>query len=220
MGPNSLHAKSFIEYHHLYNVIGFAVNEQYKAVDVFENLPVFTLENLYNEVGSSNIKVFVSLLWNHLNRDRRNMYEFCKSKGYQMANLISPLSVIRSEITGDNMWIQDFAVIQNGCVLGSNIAMMQSTVIGTRCHIGSHCFFGAHSIVGGGSSVGEQTFVGFNATVFDGTRIGSKCIVGACTVVKRNMPDCSKIITSSDFTIKQYAEDEVENKLMFSKNKR
>ncbi|MBR1666838.1 MAG: acetyltransferase [Bacteroidaceae bacterium] len=214
-------ALSFVQSHNLYKVIGFAVNGQYKDRSEFCDLPVYTLENLNEEVDSDDFCVFVALLWNHLNADRRNVYNYCKQKNYEMVNLISPLAVIRSEITGDNCWIHDHVVIQNSTKLGSNIAIMQGTLIGADAIVGSHCFFGAHSILAGGCTVGEQSFIGLHATVFDDTHIGRKCIVGACTAVKRNMPDFSKYVTSSDnFVIKEYTENEIENKLVFSKNVR
>ena len=98
---------------------------------------------------------------------------------------------------------------------------MAQSLIGANCHIEPHCFFAAKSLLGGGSCVGEQSFIGFSSIVFDDTKIGKKCIVGACTAVKRNMPDYSKYITSSDnIVIKQYDEAEIESKLVFSKNKR
>ena len=221
IGANARLAFSFIKTHNLYNVIGFAVNEKYKDRESFMGYPVYSLENLKEEVDCVVFELFISLLWNHLNKDRRNLYDFCKEKGYVLANLISPLSVVRSEITGDNMWIQDHVVIQNDCRLGSNIAIMQGSLIGADCNIGSHCFFGAHSVFGGGSTLGEQSFVGLHATIFDDTHIGKKCIIGACTAVKRNMPDFSKYITSSDnIVIKEYDEEVIEEKLVFTKNKR
>ena len=76
-------------------------------------------------------------------------------------------------------------------------------------------------MIGGGSSIGEQSFVGLNATIFDCTEIGKKCLIGACAVVKRNMPDFSKCATSSSsMVIKQYGENEIEEKLVASKNVR
>lgn len=214
-------AYSFISYHHLFEVIGFAVNNQFKKEDFFCDLPVYSLEHLNEELKGQEYKVFVALLWNHLNADRKRLYLYCKNNGYQMANLISPLAVVRSEITGDNIWIHDHVVIQNDTELASNIAIMQGSLIGAGCKVGSHCFFGAHSILAGGCSIGEQSFVGLHATVFDDTHIGKKCIIGACTAVKRNMPDFSKYVTASDnINIKQYTADEIENKLVFSKNVR
>ena len=214
-------AYSFVKFHKLFDVIGFAVNEQYKSTGEFCGLPVYSLENLNNELEKGSFSVFVALLWNHLNADRRHVYEFCRQKGYKLANLISPLAVVRSAVDGDNCWIHDHVVIQNGTKLGSDIAIMQGTLIGADAVVESHCFFGAHSILAGGCTIGEQSFVGLHATVFDDTHIGKKCIIGACTAVKRNMPDFSKYVTVSDnIKIKEYLEDEIENKLVFSKNVR
>ncbi len=214
-------AYSFVKSHNLYDVIGFAVNESYKDKDEFCGLPVYTLENLKEDLQGEDFCVFVAVLWNHLNADRRKLYDYCKEHNLEMANLISPLAVIRSEIKGDNCWIHDHVVIQNDTKMGSDIAIMQGTLIGANADVGSHCFFAAHAIFGGGSSIGEQSFVGLHSTIFDCTQIGRKCIIGACTAVKRNMPNFSKYSTPSDnIIIKQYKEDEIENKLMFSKNVR
>lgn len=215
------HVFNFVKFYNLFNVVGFAVNERYKTCSKYHNLPVFSLENLEEEYGSGNFCVFVALLWNHLNRDRKELYNYCKSKNWEMVNLISPTAIIRGNILGDNCWIHDSVIIQNDAELESNISIMAQTLIGANTHICSHCFFGAKSLLGGGSFVGEQTFVGINSVIFDDTRIGDKCIIGACTAVKRNMPNFSRYITSSDnFIINQYTEEEVENKLIFNKNVR
>lgn len=221
LGTNARHVYEFVNYYRLYDVIGFAVNCAYKTTDSFYNLPVYTLENLTEECGRNDFVVFVALLWNHLNRDRKQLYDYCKSKGYKMVNLISPKAVIRGKLLGDNCWIHDFVIIQNDAKLESDIAIMAYSLIGADTIVSSHCFFGARSVLGGGSSIGEQSFVGINATIFDDTKIGKKCIIGACTSVKRNMLDFSRYVTKSeDIVVKQYSEDEIEEKLVFSKNVR
>lgn len=221
LSTNARHAYEFIKMYNLYEVIGFAVNERYKEIDSFYDLPVYSLETLKDDLKGCDYKIFIALLWNHLNADRRHIYEYCEKEGYKFANLISPNAIIRGNIVGNNCWIHDFVIIQNHAQIESDVMIMAYTLIGADTHVQRHCFFGARSMLGGGSSIGEQSFVGLNATVFDDTKIGSKCIVGACTAVKRNMPDCSKYITSSDnIVIKQYSEDEIESKLVFSKNKR
>ena len=220
LSSTAKHVLSFVRSYNLYNVIGFAVNEKYKNCDTYEGLPVYTLENLREEC-TCEFKLFVALLWNHLNRDRKELYDYCKSQGYVMANLISPNANVRGEIEGDNCWVHDFVVIQNNARIQSDVAIMAFTLIGANTVVEPHCFFGARSLLGGGSSIGEQSFVGINATIFDDTKVGKKCIVGACTAVKRNMPDFSKYVTPSDtIIIKQYTEEEIENKLVFSANKR
>ena len=215
------HVCSFVNYHKLFNIIGFAVNKEYKNCESFCDLPVYELESLKDRNDLGDFEVFIALLWNHLNRDREQLYNYCKSQGLKLANLISPIAVVRSPINGDNCWIHDYVVIQNNSVIESDVAIMSGTLIGADTTIGAHCFFGAQSVLGGGSTVGDRSFVGIKATVFDDTKIGKKCIIGACAAVKRNMPDFSKWATVSDnIVIKQYSEEEIEEKLMFSKNKR
>lgn len=215
------HALEFIRMYDLYDVIGFAVNEQYKTEEIFCGLPVFSLESLKDKLSDIDYKLFIAVLWNRLNRDRKDLYEYCKSKGFVLANLISPTAIIRGQIEGDNCWVHDFVVIQNDAKIKSDVAIMAYSLIGADTQVASHCFLGARSILGGGSKIGEQSFVGLNATIFDDTSIGKKCIIGACTAIKRNMPDFSKYITSSDnIVIRQYSEEEIEAKLMFSKNHR
>ncbi len=221
LGTNARHAYEFVKMYNLYEIIGFAVNESYRTVDSFFDLPVYSLETLKQDCAVCEYKIFIALLWNHLNADRKSLYEYCKKEGYKLANLISPHAIIRGNIVGDNCWIHDFTVIQNNACIESDVMIMAYALIGADTHVNSHCFFGARSLLGGGSTIGEQSFVGLNATVFDDTQIGKKCIIGACTAVKRNMPDCSRYVTSSDnIVIKQYSENEIESKLIFSKNQR
>ena len=216
---NAHMAYEFNKMHRLYEVVGFAVNREYRNIETLYDLPVYCLEDLHQHYATTEVKLFVALLWNRLNSDRRKLYEYCKTLGYGIANLISPLTAVRSEIAGDNVWIQDFVVVQHNTKIGSDVVIMSHSLVGANSQIGDHCFLGAHSVVGGGTNIGEQSFLGLNATVFDGTTVGRKCIVGACSAVKRNMPDFSKCSTpTSDVVIKQYDEDEIEGKLLFRKN--
>lgn len=217
----ALHVYEFVNQYKLYEVVGFAVNEKFIIESTFLGYPVYSLEKLTEEFGSNDFHLFIAVLWNHLNRDRKDLYYYCKSQGYKLANLISPHAILRSELKGDNCWVHDFVVIQNNAVIESNVEIMAFTLIGANTHVGAHCFFGARSLLGGGSRVGEQCFIGLNSTVFDDTTIGEKCIIGACTAVKRNLPDYSRYVTSSDdIVIKQYTETEIEDKLVFANNKR
>lgn len=211
----------FIKFYDLYEVIGFAVNSAYKKDVEFQGLPVYALETLREDCHDCDYKLFVAVQWNHLNRDRRALYEYCKTHGFEMANVISPTAIVRCPIDKDNLYIDDNVVIMNGVELGNDCYFKASSICGPNVKIGDHCFFGVKSMIGGGSIIGEQSFIGLNATVFDCTIIGRKCLIGACAVVKRNMPDFSKCATSSaNIVIKQYEEDEIEEKLVASKNVR
>lgn len=217
LGPNARHVYSFVQYHKLFEVVGFAVNSQYKDRDSFFDLPVYALEEIEEHVDMKETGFFAALLWNRLNADRKLLYNTLKEKGCRLANIISPTAAIRGRLTGDNCWIHDYVVIQNNTTIGNNVAIMAQSLVGANTTVGDHCFFGARSIIGGGSKIGDQTFVGMNCTVFDGTTVGKKCILGACTVIKRNVPDYTLCKTNVDYQMRQYGEDEIENKLLASK---
>ena len=220
LNTNARHVYEFVKHHDLYNIIGFAVNEEYRTTDEFKGLPVYALETIHQKIDKP-FKAFVAVMWNRLNADRKKIYNYCKEHGIQMANLISPLASIKSEIAGENIWVHDFVVIQNDTIIESDVFIMAQSLIGANCHVEPHCFFGAKSTIGGGCQIGEQSFVGLNSTIFDCTTIGKKCLVGAGTIVKRNLPDFTRCKTDSyTCEIKQFAEDEIESKLMFKKNVR
>lgn len=217
---NARHLYRFVTDYNLYEIIGFAVDAEYRTIDTLYGKPVFALGNLENEIDKSKVRLFIALLWNRLNADRRSLYMRLKKQGYRFANIISPRAAIRGDMRGDNCWIHDFVIIQNDTVVGDDVAIMAFSLIGADSVIGDHCFLGAKSTIGGGSCIGDQSFVGMNCTVFDDTKIGKKCILGACTAVKRNMPDYALIKTSSNLEIRQYDEASIEDKLRFSKNVR
>lgn len=220
LSTNAKHVYEFVKDYDLYDVVGFAVHSKYKTDDIFKNLPVYEIESLEQHFSKDDVELFVALLWNRLNADRRDLFLSLTEAGWKMANLISPHASIRGKLAGRNIWIHDFAVIQNDTTIRDDVAIMGQTLIGANCEIGSHCFLGAKSTIGGGSTIGEQSFVGLNCTVFDNTIVGKKCILGACTAVKRNVPDCSLYKTSSNIEIRQYEENEIEKKLLFKQNKR
>lgn len=211
----------FVIRYDLYEVVGFAVDADYRNTDTFCGLPVYDLAMLDEQFDKRDFKVFVAVFWNRLNADRRSIYERMKEKGYQMANLISPHAVISGTIKGDNCWLHDFVIVQSEAEIGADCLIMSFTFIGEYAKIGAHCFTGNKSTVGGKSMVGEQTFIGMSCTVFDDTIIGKKCILGACTAVKRNVPDYSVVKTVSDNnTTIQLDNQSIEQKLLFTKNVR
>ena len=137
---NARHVFEVVEQYKLYDVIGFSVDKEYLKEKCFLGKPVYPLEEISDFVDTEKVEFFVALLWNRLNADRRELYNRLKGKGYTLANIISPKASIRSEITGDNCWIHDFAVIQNDVIIGNNVAIMAQSLIGANVTIHNHCF--------------------------------------------------------------------------------
>ena len=221
IGLSAKQVFDFVTLHNLYSIVGFAVDSKYKNEDVFLGMPVFNLENLKNKINIDEVEIFVSLGWNRLNSERKNLYERLKGEGYRFGNLISPLAVLKGKIEGDNCWVNDYAVLQSDSIIKSDVILREHVVIGNTAVINEHCFIGVHGVIGGGAVIGKQTFVGMRGTVFDGTKIGDKCIVGACAFAKRHLPNYSVCKTMSDsIKVQQYKEEEIEEKLVAGKGVR
>ena len=216
------HVYEFIKGYELYDILGFAVDKKYLDKDEFCGNPVYAIEDLSRIFNKNDVKLFVAILWNALNSDRRKLYERLKKEEYQFANIISPTAIVRGSISeGSNCWIHDYVVVQPGAKIEENCMLMAFTLIGANSQIGAHCFTGTKSTVAGNCIVGEQSFVGINCTVFDDTKIGKKCILGACSVVKRNVEDFSVVKTDvKSMQVINVGEEKIESKLLFKENVR
>lgn len=216
----------FVERYSLYNIIGCTVNKEYVPESGMaevggQNRKVFPLEELDKFIDKENDLLFVAVLWNRLNADRRYLYEKVKSMGYHLANIISPNAQVRGELLGDNCWICDGVIVQEHVKFGNDIFVMDNAMVGHWTMVSDHVFIAIRATVCGAVDIGEQCYIGANATVFDEVHIGKKCLIGGATVVKRSVPDFSVVkIPSDTMIIKQYPEDVIESKWMAHHNVR
>lgn len=202
----------FCERYNLYDIIAFAVDREYIRDCEFLGKPIFPIDELDRHIDKEECFVFVALFWNHLNGDRRRLYERMKSGGWHFASIISPLASVRG-VVGENCWIMDYVVVQEGSIVMDDVFIVDFCLVGNSAKIESHVFLGARSTIMGSAHIGEQTFVGTGATIFDVVKIGKKCLVGACSIQKYDIPDCSVCkVTMKNSEIKQYSEEEIEMK--------
>ncbi len=206
---------SYVVDYELFNLIGFVVDKEYKTCDSYCDKPVYTFDALPAEFDKSKDCLFIAMEWDRLNATRRKLYERLKNEGYKLANIISPHAIIHGEIIGDNCWICDNVVIENDVIIHNNVFVKTAATIHHLSIVEDHCFVGARSQMAGGVRIGEQTYIGIGAIIFNGVNVGKKCLIGGATYVKRHLPSFSTIKTKNDeFVIKQYGEDEIENKLL------
>jgi len=204
----------FCEHYRLYDVIAFSVDRKYKKTDTYHDRPVWDLEALHELINKNDVKIFVAVFWNHLNADRRRLYERLKQQGFQFANIISPKASVRG-IIGENCWLMDYSVVQEGAVVGNDVIIADFAHIANLANISDHVFCGVRTSVMGGVKIGKQTFIGTGASVLEAAIIGEKCVIGACTYVKQDLDAYSVIKTDvSNNILKHYSEEEIENKMV------
>ena len=213
-GTTAKNVYDFVCFHHLFEVAGFAVNEQFFSENQFMGLPVYRLEDFFNDSHFEEYVFFIAILWNNLNQDRRNVFDLCRKNGLSLVNLIAPTAVTRGKIESDNVWIGDHVVIQSGVTIENNNFIRSNAVV---CHdtvVKAHSFISAGAVVGSNCIVGEQSFIGLNATILEGISIGTKSIVGAGVCLKENLDEHSMVCHSStNYIVKQYDSQTIETKL-------
>ena len=208
----------FVEHYHLFHVLGCTVNKEYMpktgmAIVGGQERKVYPLEELDQYIDKENDLLFVAVLWNRLNADRRKLYLKVKDMGYKLANIISPMACVRGEIKGDNCWISDGVFLQEKTMVGNDVFIMDNAMIGHRSMIEDHVFVTIRATICGSVTIGEQSYIGANSAVFDEVKIGKKCLIGGATIVKRNVPDFSVVKVPNDtMVIKQYSEEVIESK--------
>lgn len=208
----------FVECYHLFHVLGCTVNKEYMpktgmAIVGGQERKVYPLEELDQYIDKENDLLFVAVLWNRLNADRRKLYQKVKDMGYKLANIISPMACVRGEIKGDNCWISDGVFLQEKTMVGNDVFIMDNAMIGHRSMIEDHVFVTIRATICGSVTIGEQSYIGANSAVFDEVKIGKKCLIGGATIVKRNVPDFSVVKVPNDtMVIKQYSEEVIESK--------
>ena len=161
-----------------YNVIGFEVNKQYKTVNSFYNLPVFSIEELPNLFPSFENYVFVAVGYNGMNKVRQNLFYQMKEAGYFLPNYISPkCNFLTEELIGDNNFILEDNTIQPFVKIGPNNVFWSGNHIGHDVEIGDHNFITSHVVVSGFTKIKNNCFLGVNSTLRDTITIGNKTII-------------------------------------------
>lgn len=208
----------FVERYELYKIVGCAVDDEYlpengKALVGGKERDVWPLTKLFEYVNIKSTYLFVAVLWNHLNADRKHLYERVKElyPNALFATIISPKASIRTNDVGENCLIDDYVVVHEHASIGNDTIIVANSFVGPCAVIGDHVFLAPCAMILGAAKVASQTFIGARATVLNDVIVGEKCLVGACSIIRR---DVSAFNVVKDNTIKQYDNNGVENKLI------
>lgn len=208
-----------------YEIVAFAVNQEFIKEKEFLNLPIVPFEEIEKAYPPQEYSMFIALSYNKLNQRRAERYYEAKAKGYELVNYVCSKSVIWDNVEiGDNCFIFENQTIQPFAKIGNNVTLWSGNHIGHHSVIGDHCFITSHVVVSGHVTIEPYSFLGVNCTLKDGITIATKSVIGAgATIVKDTIPggvymgkagelyskDSSK---SNYFNNTNYAEREQKNK--------
>lgn len=167
-----------------YSVVAFAAEENYIKEDFFIGLPVVKFETLEQTHPSNQVKIFVAIGYNCLNRGRMRLYLQTKAKGYELVSYVSSRAFIGEDVSiGDNCFILENNVIQRKAVIGNDVTLWSGNHIGHRSRISDHCFISSHVAISGYCTIGTGCFMGINSCTADHVDIGKDCLIGAGAVL-------------------------------------
>jgi sugar O-acyltransferase (sialic acid O-acetyltransferase NeuD family) len=170
-----------------HEVVAFTVHERYIEGPDLLGLPVVPFEGLEQSHPPSECAMFVAIGFSRVNRTRREMYEQCKSRGYELISYVDSRAIYWGDLeVGDNSFVFEANVIQPFVKIGSNVILWSGNHIGHHTQIADHCFIASHVVVSGGVTIGEETFVGVNATFRDGITVAPRCVIGAGALIMKD----------------------------------
>jgi len=170
-----------------HEVVAFTVNERYIEEPELLGLPVVPYEQLEERHPPSECAMFVAVGFSGVNATRRDLYEECKGKGYELISYVSSKALRLGEVElGDNCFVFEANVIQPFVQIGNNVIIWSGNHIGHHSRIGDHCFIASHAVISGNVTIGEETFVGVNATFRDGVTVAPRCLIGAGALIMKD----------------------------------
>jgi sugar O-acyltransferase (sialic acid O-acetyltransferase NeuD family) len=175
-----------------YEVVAFCVSKEFLTKNELFGLPIIPFEEIENQFPPSKFELHIALVYNSLNRIRRQFYIEAKEKGYNLANYISSRAFIwRNVSMGDNVFIFEDNTIQPFVKIGSNNVFWSGNHIGHHSEIGSNNFISSHVVVSGFCNIGDNNFFGVNSTMGNNLTVGSDCLIGSSVHLVKNVPSGS-----------------------------
>jgi sugar O-acyltransferase (sialic acid O-acetyltransferase NeuD family) len=171
-----------------YDVVGFAVEHQYRKRDELHGLPIVDFESVAERFPPDEHSVYVALVYTQLNRLRARLATASKELGYQLASYISSRAFVwRNVEIGEHCFIFEHNVVQPFVTVGDNVVLWSGNHIGHHSRIRDNCFISSHVVVSGSVDVGENSFLGVNSTLVNDIAIGRDTWLGPNVTITRNV---------------------------------
>lgn len=170
-----------------HDVVGFAVESEYKKRDEFFGLPVVAFEEIEKHFSPREYQAFAAISYTQLNRVRTRIFKSVKAKGYTCASYVSSRAFVwhNAEI-GENCFIFENNVIQYKVKIGDNVVLWSGNHVGHQTVIQDNVFITSHVVVSGYCDVGANSFLGVNSCVANNVNIAPDNIIAMGAVITRD----------------------------------
>ena len=171
-----------------YEVVGFAVEHDFRKRDELHGLPIIDFESVTDRFPPDEHSVYVALVYTQLNRLRARLMGASKELGYSLASYVSSRAFVwRNVEIGEHCFVFENNVVQPFVTLGNNVVLWSGNHIGHHSRIRDNCFVSSHVVVSGSVDVGENSFLGVNSTLVNDISIGRDTWLGPNVTITRNV---------------------------------
>ena len=181
-----------------YDFKGFIVDDNFLCKETISlESPVYGYSVKKEVLSEQNTRVFVAISAAQMNLDRSEVYSRLKLLGCRFATYISPMSYVSKHASvGENVFIFEENVVQNGVDIGNDTILWSGNHIGHQSRIGSHVFFSSHVVVSGYCKIENHCYFGVNSTLVDHITIASGTLVGAGSLILKDTESNSVYVGS------------------------
>lgn len=177
-------AHFYLEHDSPHEVVGFSVNRDFVPEGgKFCGLPVVPFEEVETIFPPGEHMFFGPMSPKNMNRDREQVYNAIKTKGYVCISYVSSKATLFGNEIGDNCFILEDNTIQPFTKIGNNVVLWSGNHIGHHSVIRDHVMFTSHVVMSGHCEIGAYSFFGVNATLRDGLKIAEGTFVAMAAAV-------------------------------------
>lgn len=148
-----------------------------------EGLPVIAFEQLERIYPPTEYKILNTIGYTNMNTLRKEKYDACIKKGYEMLSFVSESSTVLTEENN----IGNGNIVLPGSFVGYDVSIGNNNVIYTGCilthdiYLGNNSFLAAGCTIGGNVTIGSNCFIGMNSTIKNRLKIDDFTLIGAGT---------------------------------------
>lgn len=180
-------AHFYLEHDSPHEVVAFSVNRDYLPEGgTFRGSPVVPFEEVQDIYPPGEHMFFAPMSPKNMNRDREQIYNAIKAKGYGCISYVSSKATVFGNEIGDNCFILEDNTIQPFTRIGNNVVLWSGNHIGHHGVIHDHVTFTSHVVMSGHCEIGPYSFFGVNSTLRDGLTIAEGTFVAMAAAIMQN----------------------------------
>lgn len=187
-----------------HDVVGFAVDSEYRRGDAFQGQPLVDFEALVERFPPDGHRVFVALSYARMNQARADACARVKQLGYDLASYVSSrCTYLAQEPPGENCFILEDNTVQPFVRIGDDVTLWSGNHVGHDSTVEDHCFVTSHVVISGNCRVGAYSFLGVNATLHNSVKLGARTLVAAGAIVAKDTVEGAVLVPARSLTLER-----------------